>query len=70
MSKEYGKYVRGGAPETKKFDINKPVVKTRAVLLPAVWAYCNLRRAHHLEKIEKISQNRTVPAIAKNSLVC
>ena len=61
MSKKYGKYVRGGAPATEKFDMNKPVVKTRAYLLPAVWAYCNLRRAHHLEKIEKIRMDGLKP---------
>ena len=61
MSKEYGKYVRGGAPETKKFDINKPVVKTRAYLLPAVWAYCNIRRFHHLEPIKKVRMEGLKP---------
>ena len=61
MSKEYGKFVRGGAPETEKFDINKPVVKTRAYLLPFVWAYCNLRRAHHLEPIKKIRMEGLKP---------
>ena len=53
VSKKYGKYVRGGAPATKKFDMNKPVIKANAFLLPFAWAYCYIRRAHHLEKVEK-----------------
>ena len=61
MSKKYGRYVRGGAPATEKFDMNKPVVKAKAYLLPFVWAYCNIRRAHHLEKVEKIRMEGLKP---------
>ena len=61
MSKEYGKFVRGGAPETKKFDINKPVIKTRPYALPPAWAYCNIRRLHHLERIKKIRMEGLKP---------
>lgn len=61
MKSEYGKYVRGGAPETKKFDMNKPPVKTRAYLLPAVWAYCNIRKWIHLGKINKVRMEGVKP---------
>ncbi len=61
LSKEYGKYVRGGAPETEKFDMNKEPVKMRAYLLPAVWAYCNIRKWIHLGKIEKVRMEGVKP---------
>ncbi len=61
LSKEYGKYVRGGAPENKKFDMNKEPIKMRPYVLPFVWAYCNIRKWIHLGKIEKIRMEGVKP---------
>ncbi len=61
MSKKYGKYVRGGAPATKKFDMNKPPIKMRAYALPGIWAFCNIRKWIHLGKVEKVRMEGLKP---------
>lgn len=53
MSKEYGKYVRGGPPATKKFDMNKPARPLQWAWAPGAWAFGRLRALGHLAKIEK-----------------
>ncbi len=61
MSKKYGKHVRGGAPATKKFDMNKPPIKLRAYAFPFIWLYCTVRRIIHLGKVEKVRMNGLKP---------
>ncbi len=61
MANKYGKHVRGGAPATKKFDMNKPPVKMRAYASPFIWAYCHMRRLIHLEKIQKVNMEGLKP---------
>ena len=38
MSKEYGKFVRGGPPAAEKFDMSLPPVRPKRYLMPLVWA--------------------------------
>ena len=61
MSKEYGKYVRGGAPATEKFDMDKPPVKQRAFLHPFVIAYGYIRRALLRGKVHKTDMKGVKP---------
>lgn len=53
MSKEYGKYVRGGKPAETKFDMSTPPVKQRAFLHPFVMGFANIRRLILRGKVHK-----------------
>ena len=53
MSKEFGKYVRGGPPATKRFDMSKPARPLQPQWAPGAWAFAKLRTLGHLTKINK-----------------
>ena len=53
MSREFGKYVRGGKPETKKFDMNREPIAQHPVIRPIVAAFGTMRRVKHLGKINR-----------------
>ena len=61
MKTEYGKYVRGGAPETEKFDMSKQPVPQRAFLHPFVIAFANIRKAILRGKTHKINMKGVKP---------
>lgn len=61
MNKKYGKHVRSGAPESVKFDMNKPYIKQRPLILPFLWSFSNLRRLKHFGKINKIRMEGVKP---------
>ncbi len=67
MSKEYGKNVRGGAPATEKFDMEKAPKPQNKFLSPIVWGFSNIRRFKHLEKINKVGMEGIKPPFI---LVC
>ncbi len=54
MSKEFGKYVRGGAPDPEKFDMHRPAIPQHPVIRPIVAGFGTLRRMKHLGKINRI----------------
>ncbi len=56
MAKEkLGKYVRAGAPATKKFDMEKAPIIQMKPLRPIIWAYSAVRKALHRGKINKVN---------------
>lgn len=61
MSKEFGRYVRGGAPASQKFDMNMPIIKQRPLMRPFVWSFSYLRRMLHFGKINRIRMEGIKP---------
>ena len=61
MSKEFGKYVRGGAPETEKFDMNAPAIKQRPLAMPFVWGFSYIRKFLHFGKLNKVRMEGVKP---------
>lgn len=58
---EFGKHVRGGAPETEKFDMLKAPIKQKMYAMPFVWAFSNIRKWLHLGKINKVGMDGIKP---------
>ena len=61
LSKEFGKYVRGGAPATEKFDMNREPIKQKRYMQPFYWGFSFFRRAIHLGKVNKIRMEGVKP---------
>ena len=61
MSKEFGRYVRGGPPATEKFDMNAPMIKQKMYMMPIVWAFSNFRKAIHFGKLNKVRMEGVKP---------
>ncbi len=61
MKSEYGKYVRGGAPATEKFDMDKAPVNQRVFLRPFVWGFSYIRRFICRGKVNKIGMDGIKP---------
>ena len=55
MKEKLGIYVRSGAPETKKFDMYKPITYQPEFLLRTlVWPMCTLRRVIRKGTVKKV----------------
>ena len=61
MSKEFGKYVRGGPPATEKFDMNLPPVKQQLHLMLLVWGGSYVMKWLHLGRLQKIDMKGVKP---------
>jgi len=61
MSKEFGKYVRGGPPAAEKFDMIRPPIKQRLYLLPLVWAGSYVMKWLHLGWLKKVNMRGVKP---------
>ena len=55
MSKEFGKYVRGGPPATEKFDMNMPPIKPKRYLMPIAWAGAFLDKWRRGVKLRRVN---------------
>ena len=55
MSKEFGKYVRGGPPATEKFDMNMPPIKPKRYLMPIAWAGAFANQWMHGVKLRRVN---------------
>ena len=61
MSKKYGRHVRGGAPEVKKFDMLRPGIPQDSVLSRIVYGGSTLRRVMHKGIINKVRMEGVKP---------
>ncbi|MCQ2462236.1 MAG: hypothetical protein MJ177_02380 [Clostridia bacterium] len=61
MKEKLSKYVRAGAPETKKFDMDKPMIKQRPGAGPFIWGFSYLRMFNHLGHINKVNMEGIKP---------
>ena len=61
MSKKYGRYVRGGPPSTKKFDMNRPATEQDNIIAPMVYAFSSVRRMIHKGQINKTRMEGVKP---------
>ncbi|MCL2299834.1 MAG: hypothetical protein FWC27_06780 [Firmicutes bacterium] len=61
MSKEFGKNVRGGPPETEKFDMGLPPLKQQMHLMPLVWAGSYVMKWIHLGRLKKVGMKGVKP---------
>ncbi|MBQ7579885.1 MAG: hypothetical protein IJU39_01100 [Clostridia bacterium] len=61
MSREYGRYVRGGAPAKKKFDMSKPAKPLQRRYAPFTWTFARLRALGHLAQIRKTGMEGVKP---------
>ena len=61
MSKEFGKNVRGGPPETEKFDMNMAPIKQQMHLMPLVWLGSSIQKMIHLGKLKKVGMKGVKP---------
>ena len=61
MDENFGKNVRGGPPETEKFDMNKPMIKQKKYALPFLWAFSYIRKWLHLGKLHKVRMKGVKP---------
>ncbi|MBR3553623.1 MAG: 1-acyl-sn-glycerol-3-phosphate acyltransferase [Clostridia bacterium] len=61
MSKEFGRYVRGGPPAVKKFDMNKAPMVQDALIQPMIYAFSTVRRVLHNGKINRVRMEGVKP---------
>ncbi len=61
MSKKYGRYVRGGAPEVKKFDMLRPGIPQDSVLSRIVYGGSTVRRVMHGGIVNKVRMEGVKP---------
>ncbi len=61
MSKKYGRHVRGGAPEVKKFDMLRPGIPQDGVLSRIVYGGSTIRRVMHHGVIRKVRMEGVKP---------
>lgn len=61
MGEYLGKHVRSGAPETEKFDMNKPYIKQKNYARPFVWLIGNFQKWIHLGSIKKVNMEGIKP---------
>ena len=61
MGKEYGKYVRGGPPDTERFDMSRPPIKQQMHLMPLVWAGSYVMKWIHLGRLKKVGMKGVKP---------
>ncbi len=61
MSLKYGKWVRGGKPDTKKFDMLEPPHKQAMYLMPLVWAFSDFQKNLHRAKLHKVNMEGIKP---------
>ena len=61
MSNKYGRYVRGGAPEVKKFDMLRPGIAQDPVLAQLVYGGSTLRRVMHNGVINRVRMEGVKP---------
>ena len=67
MSKEFGKYVRGGPPTTEKFDTSLPPIRPRWYLMPLIWAVSYVMKWLRLARLHRIGVKGLKPPYV---LVC
>ena len=61
MSLKYGKWVRGGKPATKKFDMLEPPHKQAMYFMPLVWAFSDFQKNLHRARLHKINMEGIKP---------
>ena len=61
MSEEFGKNVRGGPPETEKFDMVRPPAKPKAHLMPIAWSLSYFNKWTRREKLHRIGMEGLKP---------
>ena len=61
MEEYLGKHVRSGAPETEKFDMNRPYIKQKNYARPFIWAIGNIQKWIHLGSIKKVNMEGIKP---------
>jgi len=61
LSKEIGKNVRGGPPETEKFDMLRPPAKPKAYLMPIAWGLSYFNKWTRREKLHRIGMEGLKP---------
>ena len=61
LSKEFGKNVRGGPPETEKFDMLRPPVRPKAHLMPIAWSLSYFNKWTRREKMHRIGMDGLKP---------
>lgn len=61
MSKQYGKYTRGGPPATVKFDMERPPLPQNIFLMPLVWGFSYVQKWLHTGRLEKVNMKGVKP---------